>query len=212
MSAQNMLKGETMTKMFMRADAKNPLDSSVIDEAKALLKEAELMLQETGSELYFFLQSILTVLLSRQLPTFAVAATKDGTILFINPDFVKKLGNKQNVMFVLVHELYHVLLGDTTEEKTASNALDSYLVTLCQEAYINNIVKEQFSLGTPLDTDGKEVGISPDKVYSEYVEAATKASKEPVSRGVFFSSKKDMFDELKRVNMLRIKSDDNFHD
>lgn len=143
------------------------------------------------------------------IDTMAVTARGDGIpVLMYNPHFTLQLAETWCVLFVLYHEMLHLLYRhleadrelhtdrrynlacEATINRTAMSSLDS----LCRGSL--PLVRTHTRTGTE---KVEKTGIDPQKVYKEYAAAADKHGIQKVSEKAFYLSEMTAYHELCRL-------------
>lgn len=187
-------------------EAHRPADPDVLEAAKQIVAETiNRKLPLASSVITSVLLSVVRRVYTTAIPTMAVTLAADGfPILLVNPDFAVQL-EEDGVMFVLVHEAYHLILLHLLADPHLREHPNWEIAT---EACINYRAMRLLGRGLPTITTttrtGKpkveETGVNPRKVFDDYRKALKAAGEEPLDRiEDFYRTDLGCFAELERM-------------
>jgi hypothetical protein len=173
-----------------------PADADAVEEARRLKERALLDLGMSHSAV----ASWLYTKCHHQIPTTAVdtaavIASGDGTCLLLyNPGFFVGIG-LEGVRFVLFHEARHIVQRHLF---TDPDLRADPVFTLACEVTINHVALVRLGGGLP-ELDGEPVGISPRRVYGQYVTDLKEQGLEPLGYEEWSETDLSVYRELGRM-------------
>jgi predicted metal-dependent peptidase len=168
-------------------DIKDPTDAtSIVSTALYRISSSSIL---NGSKYSTAIEAeilgVAGVYITDTIETMAVTLGQDGLLrLLVNEEFTVQLG-VEGAMFVLCHEVYHVLYMHLYSG--AASFSDELWILAC-ETIINNRVALHLGFPGLPEVDGKPTGVDPKKQYAAYTKSKRGRSEQPVSFEQFVST------------------------